>query len=418
MNTDHVGASSRRVRLKSYLFPLLILSGIILGSVVGMIFGHNAAVIKPFGDVFLYLLFTIVTPIVLILITSAVANIADLRRLGKILGATICIFVLLGLVASLLMLIGVSVFPPAEGVHMELPEYVDASSGMFSAGNIVDVFFVPDFVDILSKEHMLPAIIFCILLGMAMSMVGDRAKPIADLLSRLSDIMLKLVEIVMWYAPIGIGAYFAYLVGDFGPVLMGSYVRAMVLYCPLALMYWIVVYSLIALLSGGREAFYRWWRFIPLPAVTALGTCSSTATIPANLEAARKIGVPAYISNLVLPLGATMHMDGSCLGGVLKIAFAFGVLGLPFTPEVMGIAIFVAILSGVVLSGIPMGGYIGEMLIVSLYGFPPEMLPILIMIGTLIDPLATMINATGDTNAAMLIARVLEGKGWYHTPAI
>lgn len=408
-----IGTNVWRKKLRPYALPISILSGIVIGSTAGAIFGHNATVVKPFGDVFLYLLFTIVTPIVLILITSAVASIADLRKLGKLLGMTIGIFMLLGLIASLVMLEGVSVFPPAKGVHIELPEYVEIPQNMFSADNIVSVFFVSDFVDIFSKEHMLPAIIFCILLGVSMGMVGERAKPITDLLSRLSDIMLKLVEIIMWYAPIGIGAYFAYLVGDFGPALMGSYARAMALYYPLAILYWIVAYSAVAFLVGGREALHRWWRYIPLPAITALGTCSSTATIPVNLEAAKKVGVPAYIRNLVLPLGATMHMDGSCLGGILKIAFAFGVLGIPFTPDAMGMAIFVAMLSGIVLSGIPMGGYIGEMLIVSLYGFPPEVLPIIIMIGTLIDPLATMINATGDTNAAMVISRALEGRGGY-----
>ena len=399
-------------KMRPYRLAIFILLGAAIGSIGGAIFGPKAVLVKPLGDIFLYLMFTIVVPIVLILVTSAVASIADLRKLGKLLGIMIGIFIGLGVVASLVMLAGVTIYPPAAGVSMELPSAPEIKP--FSTMDmVIEAFFVPDFVDIFSNGHILPAIIFCILLGIAISMVGERAKPIVDLLSRLSDVMIKLVEIIMWYAPIGIGAYFAYLVGDFGPSLLSSYARSMALFYPLTFVYWVIIYSITAWLSGGNVPLKRWWKNIPLPAVTAFGTCSSTATIPVNLDAAKKIGIPRYIRELFLPIGATIHMDGSCLSGILKIAFAFGLLSIPFTPSGIGIAILVAVLSGVVLSGIPMGGYLGAMLIVSVYGFPPEILPLIMMIGTLVDPLATMINATGDTNAGMIAARVFEGKNWY-----
>jgi Na+/H+-dicarboxylate symporters len=399
-------------KMRPYRLAIFILIGAAIGSIGGAIFGPKAVLVKPLGDIFLYLMFTIVVPIVLILVTSAVASIADLRKLGKLLGVMIGIFIGLGVVASLVMLAGVTIYPPAAGVSMELPSAPEIKP--FSTMDmVIEAFFVPDFVDIFSKGHILPAIIFCILLGIAISMVGERAKPIVDLLSRLSDVMIKLVGIIMWYAPIGIGAYFAYLVGDFGPSLLGSYARSMALFYPLTFVYWVIIYSITAWFSGGNVPFKRWWKNIPLPAVTAFGTCSSTATIPVNLDAAKKIGIPKYIRELFLPIGAAIHMDGSCLSGILKIAFAFGLLSIPFTPSGIGIAILVAVLSGVVLSGIPMGGYLGAMLIVSVYGFPPEILPLIMMIGTLVDPLATMVNATGDTNAGMIAARVLEGKNWY-----
>jgi len=329
-------------KMRPYRLAIFILIGAAIGSIGGAIFGPKAVLVKPLGDIFLYLMFTIVVPIVLILVTSAVASIADLRKLGKLLGVMIGIFVGLGVVASLVMLAGVTIYPPAAGVSMELPSAPEIKP--FSTMDmVIEAFFVPDFVDIFSKGHILPAIIFCILLGIAISMVGERAKPIVDLLSRLSDVMIKLVGIIMWYAPIGIGAYFAYLVGDFGPSLLGSYARSMALFYPLTFVYWVIIYSITAWFSGGNVPFKRWWKNIPLPAVTAFGTCSSTATIPVNLDAAKKIGIPKYIRELFLPIGATIHMDGSCLSGILK----------------------------------------------------------------------TMVNATGDTNAGMIAARVLEGKNWY-----
>ncbi|MCD8234287.1 MAG: dicarboxylate/amino acid:cation symporter, partial [Cloacibacillus porcorum] len=156
------------------------------------------------------------------------------------------------------------------------------------------------------------------------------------------------------------------------------------------------------------------WSKIIAPALMALGSGSSTATLPVNLEAASDMGIPRDISEIVLPIGATAHMEGSCLSGILKIAFLFGIFGLPFTSlGTMATAVAVAVLSGVVLSGIPGGGLVGEMLIVSLYGFPPEAFPIIATIGFLVDPAATMVNATGDTCSALMISRLVEGKNWF-----
>jgi Na+/H+-dicarboxylate symporter len=123
--------------------------------------------------------------------------------------------------------------------------------------------------------------------------------------------------------------------------------------------------------------------------------------------------VPKDIRETVLPIGATIHMDGSCLSAILKIAFVFGIFNMDFSGwDTFLTAIGVAVLSGVVMSGIPGGGFMGEMLIVSLYGFPPTALPIISAIGVVVDAPATMINSTGDTVAGMLVTRHLEGKDW------
>jgi Na+/H+-dicarboxylate symporter len=168
-----------------------------------------------------------------------------------------------------------------------------------------------------------------------------------------------------------------------------------------------------AYLSGGLGAVKKFWANIFPPALTAWATGSSIATIPVNLKAAEQIGTPRDIREMTIPIGATVHMDGSCLAAVLKIAFLFGIFGVSFSgPQAILSAIGVAILSGVVISGIPSGGMLGELMIVTLYGFPIQALPLITMIGTLVDPPATMVNATGDNVVSMLIARILNGKGW------
>jgi len=148
-----------------------------------------------------------------------------------------------------------------------------------------------------------------------------------------------------------------------------------------------------------------------VPSATAVGTCSSIATIPANLEASKKMGISAVIAGIVIPLGGTLHKDGSSISSILKMTVVFAMFGKSFnSPDVILIALGMTVLVSMVEGGIPNGGYVGELLFISAYGFPPEALPPAIIIGTLIDPVATLLNATGDTVAAMLVTRFAEGK--------
>lgn len=404
---------SRTGLLKNYGFPLILLISIAVGSTIGALMGKEALVFKPLGDVFINLMFMIVVPLVFCTITNAVAGMSSLKRLGKVLGTTISIFLITGVIAAVLMLAAVVFFPPAQGIVIEGVTPQDFEP-LNTAEQIVKAFTVEDFADLFSRRHILPLIIFSILLGVSLNALGEKARPVVNIVSILSDAMLQLVEIVMYYAPIGLGAYFATLVGDFGPQLLGSYARAMIVYHTVTFAYFFIAFSVYAYISTDGEGIARFWKNMITPAITALATGSSNATLPVNLEAARNIGVPEDIRNMVLPLGATIHMEGSCLSGILKISFLFGFYGLSFSGvNTFVTAIAIAALSGVVLSGIPGGGLVGEMLIVSLYGFPPEAFPIIATIGFLVDPAATMVNATGDTASSMLVARFLEGKNWF-----
>jgi len=398
--------------LKAYGFSIILIISIILGSLLGIIYKKDAIVFKPFGDIFLNLLFTAIVPLVFFSISSAVASMTNIRRLGKIISAMILVFVVTGLIASVIMVIGVVLYPPAIGVKIALGTGVNPEQ-LKATDQIVKAFTVSDFADILSKKNMLALIIFSILLGVATSSVGVRGKVFANFLASASDVMMKLISFIMYYAPIGLCAYFAYLVGVFGPELLGAYARAMFLYYPIAILYFFIAFTLYALIAAKGEGVRRFWRNIIPASLTALATGSSMATIPANLEAANKTGVPKDISEVVIPIGATIHMEGSCLAAILKIAFLFGLFQMNFSGlETIATAVSIALLVGVVVSGIPGGGTIGELLIISIYGFPLEAFPIITMIGTLVDAPATMINAIGDNVSSMLVARMLGGKDW------
>jgi Na+/H+-dicarboxylate symporter len=397
---------------KSYGFSLLLIASIGIGSVVGIVLKKEAVLLKPFGDLFLNLLFTAIVPLVFFSITSAVAGMSNMSRLGKILSAMMCVFILTGMAASAIMAIAVQFYPPAAGITLDLN--IPAGVERFTTSEqIVQAFAVPDFSDILSKKNMLALIIFSIIIGLASSSLGEKGRSFSTFLGSANEVMMKVIHYIMFYAPIGLCAYFAYFVGVYGSELLGSYLRAMVLYYPITILYFFFAFTLYAYIAARGIGVRMFWKNIIPPSLTALATASSVATIPSNLEAANKTGIPRDISEVIIPIGATIHMEGSCLAAMLKIAFLFGLFHMDFSGiQTVLTAIGIAILCGTVVSGIPGGGVIGEILIISLYGFPPEAFPIITMIGTLVDPPATMVNAIGDNVASMLVARILGGQDW------
>ncbi|MDD2434788.1 MAG: dicarboxylate/amino acid:cation symporter [Bacilli bacterium] len=398
--------------LKTYHFSIILFISIIIGSIIGLIMKEDALVLKPFGDIFLNLMFTIVVPLVFVTISSGVANMINLKRLGKILFNLLFVFLATGIVAAIFMLIIVKIYNPALGSNVVL-EAGESISKINIGERIVQALTVTDFSHLLSRSNMLPLIIFSILFGIGISALGKQSYELAKLLNTLSEVMMRLVKYIMYYAPIGLCAYFATLIGQFGPELIGGYAKAIILYIVAAIIYYLVFYTLYAYISAGKDGIKAFYRHILPPTATALATQSSLASLPTNLDAAKKIGIPKDIREVVLPIGTTMNMHGSVIGSVLKISFLFTIFDKPFTGlDTYAIAIIIAVLSGVVMSGIPGGGLIGEMLVVSLYDFPPAAFIVASTIGLLIDAPATALNVVDDISASMLVTRITEGKNW------
>jgi len=395
---------------RQWRFTIILFCSVCAGALIGYIIGPKAKYIKFLGDIFLNLLFTAVVPLVFFSLSSAIAGSKNLKRLGKIAGAMLIVFVITGIISSCLMLVSVKIFNPAKNFDLKFENIQTETTGDISE-KIVETFTVSDFPNLLSRKNILALIVFSILVGFASHAEGEKGQSFRNFLVSGSEVMSKLIKIIMFYAPIGLGAYFAYLVGVFGPELIGTYARAMSLYYPVAILYFVFGFSFYTFISGGLKGVKVFWANIFPTALTALGTGSSLAALPSNLEAAERIGVPEDVREIVLPIGATIHMDGSCLAAILKIAVLFPLFNKDFSGfGTMAGAIGISLLCGIVMSGITGGGFLGEALIVSLYGFGPEALPVISMLGTLVDPPATMINSTGDTTAAMLISRFSKEK--------
>ena len=404
--------------IKNYAMMIVMLVAMVLGCIVGLIWpvtdmSAGATILKPLGTVFINMMFCIVVPLVFASISSAVANMGNRKRAGKIMGVTIGTFVITGAIAAFIMFLLVQVFPPVLQAWDEIPAEEMGSYASLSE-MVVNFFTVSDFSGLLSRRAMLPLIVFSILFGFAVNLNGGKDTPVGKFLEDLTGVMLKFVKIITYYAPIAFFAIFADLVATYGPQITESYGRALIVYYPLCFIYIFTAFPLFAWFGGGKGAVKTMFRHIVKPAIVSLGTCSSVATIPTNMDAAEETGISKDVSDMVLPLGATMHMDGSCFSCVLKIAFVLGVFGQDFGWNMLIPVILVAVLSSVGMSGVPGGGYIGEYIICSIF-FPDRMelaFPILVAIGNLVDPPATMINASGDYVVSYIVSRFVDGKDW------
>ena len=403
----------KKAIVKNYRFLVIMLLAMVAGCVMGWLAPAAAAVIKPLGTVFINMMFCIVVPLVFASISSSVANSTNRKRAGKIMGSTIATFVVTGAIAAVIMFVLLKIFPPVLEPWAEIPaeemgEYASMSQ------MIVNFFTAEDFVGLLSRRAMLPLIVFSLLFGFAVNLNGGAETPVGKFLADLSGVMLKFVKIVTYYAPVAFFAIFANLVADYGAQITADYGRALLVYYPLCFVYIFTAFPLFAWFGGGKHGVKTMFRHIAKPAVVSLGTCSSVATIPTNLEEAENTGISKDVAEIVVPLGATMHMDGSCFSCVLKIAFVLGVFGNELSFGMLIPIVLVAVLSSVGMSGVPGGGYIGEYIICSIF-FPTQMelaFPILVAIGNLVDPPATMINAAGDYVVSYVVSRFVDGKDW------
>lgn len=399
--------------IKNYIFLAVLLGSMILGGLTRWAAPDFALKLAPIGKIFINMMFCIVVPLVFASISGSVAGMKSKKRAGKILGITIAIFVITGTIASIIMFVLMKLFPPVLHAWSSIPAEKAGKAASIS-DLIVNFFTADDFVGLLSRKAMLPLVVFSLLFGFATNAAEKGEGPVTAFLDGLSNVMLKFVNIVTYYAPIAFFGIFAGLVADYGSRITESYGRAMLVFYPLCVVYFFTAFPLFARIGGGKGGVRVMFRYITRPAIVSLGTCSSVATIPANIDVARKTGISKDVSEMVMPIGATMHMDGSCFSCVLKIAFLFGVFGKDFSWEQFIPVILVAVLSSVGMSGVPGGGYIGEYIICSIF-FPDKMdiaFPILVAIGNLVDPIATMINSSGDYAVAFLVSRFVDGKDW------
>ncbi|MBR3195732.1 MAG: dicarboxylate/amino acid:cation symporter [Clostridia bacterium] len=397
--------------LKNYGFLLSMLIAIIAGCVTGAVW-PGATALEPLGTVFINLMFCVVVPMVFCSIASAIANMGSMKRAGKVMGTTIVTFLATAAIAALITYVLVRIFPLVNGNYQAVEGEVEEGIGV--ANMIINFFTKPDFVELWSRRAILPLIVAAVLFGFGVQMAGGKETRTAKLLSDVTNVIMNVVKIITYYAPIGFFGFFAYLVATYGPELIGDYSRTLIFYYVLCFAYMFIFFPIYARFGGGKGGAKVMFKHLFRPAAVSFGTCSSVATIPTNMEEAQETGISRDVSDIVLPMGATMHMDGSAMSAIVKVAFLFGIFGQNFGTGRAILAIIVAVFSSVAMSGIPGGGGTGELVLCTVF-FPNQLAiayPIAIALGNLVDPPATMVNAAGDYVVSYIVSRFVDGKDW------
>ena len=409
--------------LKSYGFILFMLAGIIGGCVVGAlnpvikdasgeVISKGATVLEPIGTVFINLMFCVVVPMVFCSIASAIANMSSARRAGKVMGITIGTFLVTAAIAAVIMYVIVRCIPVVTGDYTVVEGEVGSTLSITDM--IINFFTKPDFCELWSRKAILPLIIAAIFFGFGIQMTGGKDSMVAKFLDNLTAVLMNVVKIITYYAPIGFFGFFAYLVATYGPELIGDYSRTLIIYYVMCFAYMFAFFPIYARFGGGKGGAKVMFQHLFRPAAVSFGTCSSVATIPTNMEVAEETGISRDVTDIVLPMGATMHMDGSAMSAIIKVAFLFGIFNQDFTTGRAVLAIVVAVFSSVAMSGIPGGGGVGELVLCTIF-FPDQLAvayPIAIALGNLVDPPATMVNSAGDYVVSFIVSRFVDGKDW------
>ena len=409
--------------LSNYKSTIILLVAIIVGAVIGIVFKEKATVLQPLGDIFLNLLLVIIVPLIFLTITTSIAKMQQPKRLGKIIGTIVLVFIFTSIIALLVGFAGsyfVKLVEPEDGKTIrDMLEQVEETQEseeekLTITDRTVKLLTVNDFSKLLSKDNIIALLIFSIICGIAINMSKEKGKLVLEFLESANVVISNLIKIIMYYAPIGLGCYFASLIGSFGSSIAVGYLKTFIIYTIVAVAFYFVIYTVYAFLAGGKNGIKSFWKNVLPSTLTALATCSSAASIPVNIECARKMGVSEDIAQTTIPLGTSFHKDGSIIGSVFKIMFLVALFGTSITTfsgilTVLG----VALIANLLITAVPIGGgTISEMLIITMLGYPVAALPILTIIATIIDPPATMLNVVGDTVSSMMVARVVDGKDW------
>lgn len=402
--------------LKNYKSYLILIGSIIIGTIAGLIFKEKTLIVSPLGDLFLNMLLVIVVPLIFLTLSTSIGKMNQPKRIGKILSTIILVFIFTSIVSVFVGLGTSKMFKLVDVKDTNSIKEVLTEDTKVEKEDVnflkrtVDTISVNDFSKVLSRDNMIALIVFSILFGISINMSKSKGEKLLNVLESANHVVQSFIKLIMYYAPIGLGCYFASLVGTFGGEIAVGYGKTFIIYTVVAVLFYFIMYSLYAFISGGKKGFVSYWKNILPATLTSLGTCSSAASIPVNTMCAKNIGVPDDIADTTIPLGTSFHKDGSIIGSVFKIMF----LVCLFNSDVSSLKILgVALLATLLVTAVPIGGgTISEMLIITMLGFPVSALPILTIIATIIDPPATMLNVVGDSASSMLVSRIVDGKHW------
>lgn len=394
------------------MFQISVITSIILGAFSGYLFPEFCYYLKPLGNFFINLILTAIVPFIFFSVASIISDNSNSKQLNKIFASAIITFLVCSAIAAIEAILATTFFclltdQTISANIIDKKENLDSSAFpqqiiSFSNINLIDLLSVKKFSDLLSHEHVLALILFSILIGFA-----ARKSDFCKFLMAGNKVTTHLFKIIMYFSPIGFFSYFSVLVHSIEKQFITSYIGITSLYYVFCSLYFVINYSLYAFVADKKRGVCQFWKYISNSLTTSLATCSSIASIPSNFKTAKLIGIEQNIYKTCIPIGAIIHKQGSVIGSVFKIIFLLKIYHFDFLSLNTWITVvFVSMLTGIIVGAFPGGGMLGEIFIISIYGFDPSALLIISTISILIDPMATMLNVAGNITTAMLIERI------------
>jgi proton glutamate symport protein len=393
-----------------------ILIGFALGAVVGLIVGPSIAVVKPLGDLFIRLIKMLIVPMVFCSLVVGASSIGDLRKLGRVGGKTIIYFLATTAIAITLAIIFAIIFNPAGGyVLKEVGTY--EAKAMPKVADVILNMVPTNPISAMATDNMLQIIVFALFVGISISLIGEKGKPALNFFDSVAEIMYRIVGMVMNFAPIGVFALIAWVVGTAGAEVLLPLARVIFVVYFVNILHAVVVYSGAVRIFAGMSPVQFFKGFFEATMV-AFSTCSSSATLPISMRLAQEnLGVPKEIASFVQPLGATINMDGTAIYQGVCAVFIANVFGITLGFPQYIMIIIAATLASIGTAGVPGAGMIMLSLVLETVGLPLEGILLVAGIDRILDMIRTSMNVTGDAAGAVVIA-ASEGELIRVTPGV
>jgi len=387
-----------------------ILAGAVAGIICGWLFGERMQAVAWLGDLFLDILKMVILPLIIAAVISGIGSLGDVRKLGQLGGLTVGYYALTTAVAVLTGLILVNIIQPGSGIETlgsKLPENIAEEPAGFT--DIVGTLVNPNLIAAAADFDLLPIIVFCLLLGAALTTVGERGRPVLQFFDGLNDAMMKLVMWIMLIAPVGV---FALIAGKFGEAgggaaffaevkAVGWYVVTIILGLTL---HFLVLTGVASMLAGRG---FDYVRAQGRALVTAFATASSSGTLPITMECAHEAGVNERAVRFVLPLGATINMDGTALYEAVAVMFIAQAYGIELSLLEQTLVFVTATLAAIGAAGIPQAGLVTMVIVLTAVNLPLEGIGLLLAVDWFLDRLRTTVNVWGDSVGAAVVGRLI-----------
>ncbi len=395
-------------QLKRVSLTVWIFIGIILGILSGITLGETIIPVATIiGGLFLRLLKMVIIPLIFTSITSGVLGIGTSKNLGRLGLKTMAYYVASSLIAILTGLLLVNIIKP--GVGAELGLTADVSTSDITAGGLGDILYriVPDnLIYSMTNGEILPIIFFCIILGVFISKLNDRHRMLmTDFFNAGFEVMMSITHFIIWFAPLGVFGLIAKITATTGLEVFRSLGLYFTTVLAGLLIHYLVSLPLFVIILS-RENPIRHLKNMGIALLTAFTTSSSSATLPLTLECAEEnAGISNKISSFVLPLGATVNMDGTALYECVAAMFIAQVYGIELNFAAQFTVVITALLASIGAAGIPMAGLVMMTIILKAVGLPLEGIGLILAVDRILDMVRTSTNVWSDSCGTLIIAK-------------